>query len=195
MNINSNYLIHVSIIGNSRVGKTSICNEYIGNDSDHITGIDCKTQDIEHKDNIIKLYIWDAVRYEHLSSIIPSFYRDTHIFFLVFDITDMQSFYSCKYHIKNIYETCKQKYMIVLLGNKLDLNYRRIISFKEAFDFSKLHNFDYYEVSAESGENVKYAINSSVKKYYDFYQYIISDEKSLETNINDDKHVQCCNLS
>lgn len=150
-------------------------------------GVDFETKDIEHKDNIIKLYIWDTAGQERFSSIILSFYRDTHIFFLMFDITDAQSFYSCKHHIRNIHENCTQKYIIVLLGNKLDLNIRRIISYQEALDFAKSHNFDYYEVSAKTGENVKYAINSSVKKYYDLYQDNLSNIKSLDIDINNDK--------
>ena len=44
---------------------------------------------------------------------------------------------------------------IIVLGNKLDLNDKRVISKEEGEETAKKYNIFFYEVSAENGENIE----------------------------------------
>lgn len=46
--------------------------------------------------------------------------------------------------------------IVILVGNKADLIEDRKITFREADELAKQYKFDYFEVSAKSGVNVKF---------------------------------------
>ena len=87
----------------------------------------------------------------------------------VFDITDRKSF---EFIINDLYPQIKNlvdnNSIRVLIGNKLDLKYKRVISNEEIDKFADDNNLKYFEISAKSGENFErfcnYVYNSFSKQ-------------------------------
>ena len=77
----------------------------------------------------------------------------------MFDITRYTSLRNFKDWIeifKMGYKTDNHQMPVLMVGSKLDLEYKRAVSREEAFDLAKKNNlFGYLECSAKSGENVE----------------------------------------
>jgi GTPase SAR1 family protein len=58
--------------------------------------------------------------------------------------------------IDDINESQTEDMTIILVGNKADLIEDRKITFREADELAKQYKFDYIEVSAKSGVNVRF---------------------------------------
>jgi len=54
--------------------------------------------------------------------------------------------------------------LLVLIGNKSDLNYRRKVSFEEGRDLAKKNNMIFFEYSSKNGSNVNEVFLFSLKK-------------------------------
>ena len=93
-------VIKLGLLGDSNVGKTSICNRYIGNEfrEDMIAtiGADKFEKKITLKNcKTIKLIFWDTVRQERFRSAAYKALRSVQGIILVFNLT-------CKSTFKNI---------------------------------------------------------------------------------------------
>ena len=86
--------------------------------------------------------------------------------FLVFDLSNRQSFEELTKWFDIIYESCESKVVISLIGNKADLIEKRVVSYDEAKDYAQLKNLNYVELSAKTGKNVSNAFNSIVEEIY-----------------------------
>ena len=72
----------------------------------------------------------------------------------VYDVTDRESFEKIPNSIKLTYEHIeKDKMSILLIGNKIDLEEKRKVSFLEGQDFAKQNNFQFIETSAKENLN------------------------------------------
>jgi small GTP-binding protein len=89
------------IVGNPRVGKTSIMNRYVNdmfNDNEKSTKtvqISKKTVKIEtypDQNKWVQLHIWDTLGQEKFMALAPLFFRKAIGVFLVYDCTDRSSF-------------------------------------------------------------------------------------------------------
>ena len=125
------------LIGDSRVGKTSIFQRFINNTFDNqvpITiGVDFSAKLINLNNKIFKIQIWDTAGNERFNSIIKSYYRNAAICIIVFDLNNKRSFENA---INKWYNEFLEKntwhYKIVLIGNKSDENmYNREVNNSE----------------------------------------------------------------
>ena len=111
----------VVILGDSSVGKSSIINRYINkvfNDYNEPTIGAAFFTVIINKN--IQLEIWDTAGQERYKSLAPMYYRGSHAAFVVYDITNKNSFNNALKWIdelKMITDGC----LIYLIGNKSDL--------------------------------------------------------------------------
>ena len=130
----------IIIIGDTSVGKTCLFKKLItGNYNDKnvsTIGIDKKSfslqitinengQEVEKKFDI---QLWDTAGQERFRAITKGYYKDSQGLLLVYDITNRDSFNNVENWILNVKETLgednnenENKYIIILLGNKLDL--------------------------------------------------------------------------
>jgi GTPase SAR1 family protein len=74
---------------------------------------------------------------------------------LVFDLTDLDSFTNIVNWLQDLIEYGPINISIILVGNKIDLDNKRAISFETASNLAKKYNMDYIEVSALTGNNIK----------------------------------------
>jgi Ras-related protein Rab-6A len=143
----------IILTGDVAVGKTSIINTLLGNkfteEYEPSIGVDFFSKTMNYKGKQIKLQIWDSAGQEKFRSLIPNYIRGASLIFLVYDITNQQSFTHLPDWIKFINNI--ENTNIVIVGNKIDLDSKRVIKFEEGKKFAEENNYEIYEVSAKEG--------------------------------------------
>ena len=114
------------ILGFSFVGKTSLIDSYYGfefkEDVYNCTiGNNFYNKEIKFKDLTYSINIWDTPGCEMFIDLLKQFFKNTHIFILVFDMTNKKSFLYLDKLLEAIeLHTDINKAMFVLIGNKSD---------------------------------------------------------------------------
>lgn len=102
--------------------------------------------------NSMRLQIWDCSGQKRFSDMIDKYFKEKHHYYLVFDVTNRNSFSSLKTHIEKIKEYQNDTSKITLVANKIDLESKRVVSKDEALKFVSDNNLaNYIEVSAKNG--------------------------------------------
>ena len=151
------YLYKVIFIGDSDTGKSSL-SQRIAHDSFNPTyidtiGVDFFIKYIKISGKIIKLQIWDTAGADHFRSVTKAYYKGSRIIFLVYDVTNLNSFKNIKNWMKNIEDFNKEKVYIVLVGNKCD-SLDRVITEEEGINLAKEYKIDFLETSAKNDKNI-----------------------------------------
>ena len=157
--VNFNYLYKYIVIGDSFVGKSCIVAKYIhgGFDEEFKTtiGIEFGSKDLTINGKVYRIQIWDTAGQETFRSITRAYYKNSVCSFIVYDVTNRQSFLN----VQDWFNECKKQTpktaMMVLVGNKIDLNNKREISYEEGENFAKNNSMLFYETSAKNGDNIE----------------------------------------
>ena len=153
----------IILTGDIAVGKTSIINALLNskfNDEyEPSIGVDFFSKTMNYKGKQIKLQIWDSAGQEKFRSLIPNYIRGASLIFLVYDITNRDTFAHLPEWIKFINNI--ENTNIIIVGNKIDLEDNREINFEEGKKFAEANNCEIFEVSAKEGTGlVEMLINS-----------------------------------
>jgi small GTP-binding protein len=70
--------------------------------------------------------LWDTAGQERFRSLIPSYLKDAHCALIVFDVTSKNSLGEVETWVNLFNENKVGESFIVLIGNKIDLDYREI---------------------------------------------------------------------
>ena len=165
--------ISLATLGNSNVGKTNIINNFLGLEfsEKNLTtiGIDFKIKNVILENNSkLKVKIWDTAGQERFRSMAFSFLKNIQGILLIYDLTDKSSFLSIDKWISNLENNLDMKNVpIILVGNKNDKEDERKVSYEEGLKYAQKYNFQFFEMSAKSGENVKEAFLTLIHLYYD----------------------------
>ena len=143
------------LLGHSAVGKTTFFNAIQGKQENNIStigveGIKILTE-IYGEKNCIMLY--DTAGQERFKSVAKAYIREVDGIFLMFDVTNGDSFRSVDEWISSAKENNNKQCEIFLIGNKIDLNDKRIISKVEAKVKANKYNINYYECCSLNGLN------------------------------------------
>lgn len=79
-----------------------------------------------------------------------AFYKNALGVFLVFDVTQRNSFSSLDYYYQEIHNNSPKDTKIILLGNKIDLTEHRQVNENEARVWAQSKGVEYFEVSAKN---------------------------------------------
>ncbi len=170
MNRGQELTCKVLILGESKVGKSSILNRFTeGSYSENLPptlGIDYKI--VRHKVAGMegKLQIWDTAGQERFRSITESFYKGCNAVLLVFDLSDRESFVKVKTWLSNIHEKAGMGVLIVLLGNKCDLRTKpgvEMIPQPEIDALVQETQIQYFSTSAKEDVNVTEAFGYAAR--------------------------------
>ena len=163
-------LIKIGLLGDSNVGKTSICNTFSGDES-----CDCLitigTDKFEKKIKLengeeIKLIFWDTPGAERFRSTAFKIMKGFQGIFLVFDVTSKDSFNQINIWLDEIKEYCLNP-ILVLLGNKIDkVEERWNLSKEEIDNFVKQKNLMYFETSAKTNVGINESFNYLINNIY-----------------------------
>jgi small GTP-binding protein len=140
--------------------------------------------------NVINVHIHDTCGQERFNAITESYYKKGDGILLVFDITSQKSFDKIKdYYVTNIREKCKKNIPIILLGNKTDLDDKRVVSQEEAIDLAVNEEFVYKETSCLKNENVADAFETIIEIWNINNKQIIKNKTATPENENKIKEI------
>ncbi|PQE23943.1 Ras Rab-6B protein [Rutstroemia sp. NJR-2017a WRK4] len=103
----------------------------------------------------IRLQLWDTAGQERFRSLIPSYIRDSSVAVVVYDISNRKSFQNTRKWVDDVRGERGNDVIIVLVGNKTDLNDKREVTTNEGEEEAKKNNLMFIETSAKLGHNVK----------------------------------------
>ncbi|XP_074599762.1 ras-related protein Rab-10-like [Brevipalpus obovatus] len=158
---NYDLLFKLLLIGDSGVGKTCILFRF-SDDTFHSTfistiGIDFKIKTIDLRGKKIKLQIWDTAGQERFHTITTSYYRGASGIMLVYDITNLKSFDNVAKWLRTIDEHASEDVEKMILGNKCDMENKRVIPRERAETVAREHRIRFLETSAKSDLNINQA--------------------------------------
>ena len=146
-------------LGGQCVGKTSLITRFMYDSFDTnyqaTIGIDFLSKTMYLEDRTVRLQLWDTAGQERFRSLIPSYIRDSSVAVVVYDTTDVKSFYEINKWIDDVRSQRGNDAIIVLVGNKTDLADRRQVTLEEGQKKARELDIKFVETSAKSGYNVK----------------------------------------
>ncbi|PNS18360.1 GTP-binding protein ryh1 [Sphaceloma murrayae] len=165
-------------LGEQSVGKTSLITRFMYDSFDNTyqatIGIDFLSKTMYLEDRTVRLQLWDTAGQERFRSLIPSYIRDSSVAVVVYDISspslppfsplkpspntpipDAKSFAQTRKWVDDVRSERGNDVIIVLVGNKTDLNDKREVTTAQGEEEAKKHNLMFIETSAKVGHNVK----------------------------------------
>jgi Ras-related protein Rab-7A len=194
-------LLKIMMLGDSKVGKTSIITRYVSEEFSHTNMPTIsptfyeKDEDVAHYK--IRLQIWDTSGQEKFSSISQMFYREAHACVLVFSSESEESLNRLEYWESQFLKVVRQDenlaVPIIILCNKSDKKMNKNLKKKLESD----QKIEFYDVSASKGTGIHkvFSIISERALQYkmDFDKKNKPPEKpNLEINLKNKDSRQCC---
>ncbi|KAK0701627.1 ras family-domain-containing protein [Lasiosphaeria miniovina] len=148
-------------LGEQSVGKTSLITRFMYDSFDNMyqatIGIDflSKASTMYLEDRTVRLQLWDTAGQERFRSLIPSYIRDSSVAVVVYDISNVKSFENTRKWIDDVRAERGNDVIIVLVGNKTDLNDKREVTTQQGEEEAKKNDLMFVETSAKLGHNVK----------------------------------------
>ena len=145
------------VVGNQGTGKSCILNRFVNETFEEnyqaTIGLDFQSKNIIIHDQDVRLIIYDTAGQEKFRSLIPMYIREAQIILLVYDISDKDSFDAMPNWIQEVKEVLNKEVVFALIGNKMDLESQRKVSYEEGKKLAEKNNFVFQEVSAKTGKN------------------------------------------
>uniref|UniRef100_A0A8C7EVE8 Ras-related protein Rab-25 n=1 Tax=Neovison vison TaxID=452646 RepID=A0A8C7EVE8_NEOVI len=135
-----NFVFKVVLIGESGVGKTNLLSRFTRNefkqDSRTTIGVEFSTRTVTLGTAAIKAQIWDTAGLERYRAITSAYYRGAVGALLVFDLTKHQTYAVAERWLKELYDHAEATIVVMLVGNKSDLQQAREVPTEEARMFA-----------------------------------------------------------
>ncbi|XP_077565813.1 EF-hand calcium-binding domain-containing protein 4B isoform X1 [Stigmatopora nigra] len=151
-------LFKVVLVGNSSVGKTSLlrsfCEGHFYPSTAATVGVDFSVKTLTLNNMQIAMQLWDTAGQERYRSITKQFFRKADGVVVMYDVTSDESFKALRPWLANVKDAAGEGVQILVLGNKMDMDGEREVSFKEAEQLAQENKVMFYEVSAYTGKNV-----------------------------------------
>jgi len=156
----------VMLVGDSGVGKTAllrrVCENKFIEEFESTIGVDYMSSTWEVDNLLIKLQLWDTAGQERFRTITSNYYKRAHAIFLVYDVSNIQSFNNLSTWLNDIL-LFRGTIPKILLGNKSDLNKRREVSAEQGAAFAKEQSMLFFETSAKTSNDVEFAFQSMAR--------------------------------
>ena len=102
----------------------------------------------------VQLSIWDTAGQERFHALGPIYYRDASGALLVYDITDSESFNKVKNWVKELKKIVGNDIIIVIAGNKIDLEKNRAVNEEEAISYAESVGATHFHTSAKANKGL-----------------------------------------
>lgn len=117
----------------------------------------------------VKAQLWDTAGQERYRAITSAYYRGAVGAFLVYDITKKQTFENVQRWLRELRDHADSNIVLMLVGNKCDLNHLRAISESDGHGFAEKEGLSFLETSALEAHNVEKSFQMIL---LDIYQVI-----------------------
>ncbi|KAL3720027.1 hypothetical protein ACJRO7_004940 [Eucalyptus globulus] len=165
------YMSKVVVIGDAGVGKSNIlarfarrefCMEFRPN-----IGFEFATMILKVEGKMVKAQIWDTAGQERSRAITSQYYRGAVGALLVYDITKRQTFDNIERWLRQLrelagsdIELAGSDIVIMLAGNKSDLNHIRAVPVEDGEAFADKEGLLFLETSALDATNIERAFQT-----------------------------------
>ncbi|XP_061444125.1 ras-related protein Rab-2B isoform X1 [Rhineura floridana] len=164
------YIFKYIIIGDSAVGKSCLLLQFTDKrfaaTHDMTIGVEFGARMVTIDNKKIKLQIWDSDGQEAFRPITRQFYRGAAGALLVYDITRRETFNHLYSWLENARQHASSPMVIMLIGNKGDLENQRAVQKEEGEAFAREHGMVFMETSAKTAANVEEAFLNTAKTIY-----------------------------
>ena len=121
--------------------------------------------------------MWDSAGLERYRALIPSYVRGASIIFIIYDVSSKDTFNNLSTWINFIKQVNTDNSMMILCGNKTDLERR--VTTQEGKNLANKEQMMFFEVSAKNGENVNKMMYSCIAELPFFEQFQIDNKEQL----------------
>ncbi|KAG7399497.1 Ras- protein Rab-21 [Phytophthora boehmeriae] len=143
----------VVLLGEGRVGKTSILLRYIKGEYDERQVSTLQASYLDKRllveNRRVALSLWDTAGQERFHALGPIYYRDADGALLVYDITDAESFRKVRTWVRELRRIVGDDISICIAGNKSDLHRNRKVPEDEAKRYAESVGAAHFDTSAK----------------------------------------------
>ena len=162
-----NHTLKFIVIGESSVGKSNLLLQFTDKrfeqTHDVTIGVEFGTKIVSYDNTVYNIQVWDTAGQETYKAITKSYYRGAIGCLLIYDITNRETFEEVSKWLIDIRESNPENTNIILIGNKLDLEEYRHVSYEEGKKFADDNKIEFIETSAKTGKNVNSSFIKMVK--------------------------------
>jgi small GTP-binding protein len=185
------YLFKTVIIGDSGVGKSNIFTRFIRGEfnleSKATIGVEFSAKNVPVQDKVVKAQIWDTAGQERFRALAKSYYRGSVGALLCYDITNYDSFKNLERWLKEVRENAEPHLVVLLIGNKSDLQEKRAVKQEEAAEFAEKNGLGFIETSAKDNINVDTAFNRIITEIFNILNKEEQPEQTSSPEISPQK--------
>ena len=192
------------VVGDQNTGKSCIlnrfANEIFEENYQATIGLDFLNKIVNINGQKVHLVLYDTAGQEKFRSLIPMYIREAQIILLIYDITSKESFESIPKWFSDVLNVKNDEAIFALVGNKIDLNDKRVVSYEEGKKLANEKNIIFEEVSAKDGQNFNELFDNKLfnelyKKFKNKFDNIrkkeqINNEYIEENEINNNTNVK-----
>lgn len=164
------YVFKIVLIGDSAVGKSQLLARFARNefnlDSKATIGVEFQTRTLTIDHKTVKAQIWDTAGQERYRAVTSAYYRGAVGAMLVYDITKHQTFDHVARWLEELRGHADKNIVIMLVGNKTDLESLRDVPTEDAKDFAEKKSLFFMETSALEATNVEPAFLTVLTEIY-----------------------------
>ena len=164
------YKLKIVIVGDSGVGKSNLLKRFTSNEfnenSKATVGVEFLSKSYKINDKIFKIEMWDTAGQERYKSITSAYYKGAKGALIVYDTTIAQSFENINKWLGEIKEKAGKDIKLIIIGNKIDLKDKKVVSTEQALTRAKELDIPLMETSAKDATNVKEAFYDLLKEMY-----------------------------
>lgn len=186
--------IKAVLLGASGSGKSSIALRYIRSDfnpySESTIGAAFLSKTVAKPYGTTKIELWDTAGQERFESLMPMYYRNANVVFVVYDITNLESYNKAKRWVTKITKDLSVTPIFVLVGNKSDLLDARTVSRSEAARYAGQQDMLFYETSAKLDHNINNIFDDA---YEEVHRRVIESPNHYIVNVNDSVQIDSRN--
>ena len=189
-------MFKILLLGDSGVGKSSLLLRYTKHefnvDMRSTIGVEFALKYLKIDNFQLKVQIWDTAGMERYRSITSAYYKGAKGVIIVYDICREKSFENVDKWIEDFKSKADEDAVILLIGNKNDLDDKREVNKEEAELKAQKNKFAFMETSAKENNNVDKAFETLFKEIVKNYkdknggdigEIKVKDENKENTNI------------
>ncbi|XP_074578721.1 uncharacterized protein LOC141835191 isoform X1 [Curcuma longa] len=154
----SNFTFKLVLLGDGRVGKTSLVLRYVNNvfseKQEATVQASYLTKRVVAGGVPITLSIWDTAGQERFHALGPIYYRDADAALLVYDITDSDTFVRVKKWVKELQQMASKDIVMAIAANKSDLVRSKKYDTQEAESYATSIGAKLFVTSAKFGTGI-----------------------------------------